>query len=94
MHKNDLIRHVAAECKLPHQTVASVINCALDTIVNEVANDRRVVLTGFGSFELRTRSPRRGVDPRTRQELRVPGSRTPGFTASVTFKNKVQEETT
>lgn len=90
MHKNELIRRVAAESHLPHQTVARVINTALRTITEEVGQGHRVVLTGFGTFELRERSARRGVDPRTGDAIDVPATRTPGFTSSATFKKRVQ----
>lgn len=89
MHKHDLIRAVAAECDLPVRTVSLVINSALDTIIEQVGNGDRVVLTGFGAFEVRHRQERRGVDPRTGVELRVPAIRTPGFTASGRFKQRV-----
>ena len=91
MHKNELIRQVARETQLPLRTVARVINQTLETVTDEVSDDQRVVLTGFGTFELRVRSVRRGVDPRTGAELTVPATRTPGFTCSATFKRRVQQ---
>ena len=90
MHKNELIKRVATQSQVPHQTVARVMNEALRTITEEVGEGRRVVLTGFGTFELRQRSARRGVDPRTGEDITVPATRTPGFTASSTFKQRVQ----
>ena len=90
MHKNQLIRQVAAEADVPHQTAARVINAALRAITDEVGQGRRVVLTGFGTFELRERSARRGVDPRTGLGITVPASRTPGFTSSGTFKRRIR----
>lgn len=92
MHKNELIRRVADESHLPHQTVSRVINEALRTITDEVGQGRRVVLTGFGTFELRERQSRRGVDPRTGETITVPATRTPGFTSSATFKQRVRIE--
>lgn len=89
MHKHDLIRAVATECDLPAQTVSLVINTTLNTITEQIAQGDRVVLTGFGAFEVRHRRERRGVDPRTGAELRVPATRTPGFTASSRFKQRI-----
>ena len=91
MHKNELIRQVATEAQLPRQTVARVINQTLRVITEEVGQGSRVVLTGFGTFELRDRSARRGVDPRTGVELIVPATRTPGFTASASFKQRIRQ---
>ncbi|HEV2528598.1 MAG TPA: HU family DNA-binding protein [Thermomicrobiales bacterium] len=90
MHKNELIRQVALQTDVPHRTVARVVNEMLRTITDEVGHGRRVVLTGFGTFELRERSARRGVDPRTGTDITVPATRTPGFTSSATFKQRVQ----
>ncbi len=91
MHKNELIRQVAAEAQLPHQTVARVINQTLRIITEEVGQGSRIILTGFGTFELRERRARRGVDPRSGAEILVPAARTPGFTASATFKQRVRQ---
>lgn len=90
MHKNELIRRVAEESGVSRQVVAEIINRALDTIADEVARGNKVVLTGFGTFEQRYRRARRGVDPRTAAEIVVPESRTPGFTASTSFKRRIQ----
>lgn len=86
MHKNELIRQVAVKCGVSRPVAGRIINEALETIVEEVSQGQKVVLTGFGTFQLRHRSARRGVDPRTAAEISVPSSRTPGFTASATFK--------
>lgn len=91
VHKNELIRQVAAETQLPYQTVARVVNQTLRTVTEEVGQGGRVVLTGFGTFEVRERRVRRGVDPRSGAEIIVPAARTPGFTASATFKQRVHQ---
>ncbi len=91
MHKNDLINRVAVETGVPRVVAARVVNSTLETIVDEIAEGRKVVLTGFGTFELRRRRQRRGVDPRTAAEITVPATETPGFTASATFKGRIRE---
>lgn len=90
MHKNDLINRVATETGVPRVVAARVLNRALDAIIDEVAAGRKVVLTGFGTFEPRQRRQRRGVDPRTAAEITVPATVTPGFTASATFKGRMR----
>lgn len=89
MHKNDLIRLVAGQTGLTNETVARVLNQTLDAIAAELAGGRRVVLTGFGTFELRERRRRRGVDPQTGADIVVEATRTPGFTASASLKQRV-----
>lgn len=90
MHKNDLIQRVANDAGVAQSVVARVLNQTFDLITDEVAAGRKVVLTGFGTFEQRTRRERRGVHPRTAAPITVPATRTPGFTAGSAFKEKVQ----
>jgi DNA-binding protein HU-beta len=60
-----------------------------DSIVEEVAAGNKVQLVGFGSFEPRTRSARKGRNPRTGEEIDIPASTTVGFSAGKTFKDAV-----
>lgn len=89
MHKNDLIRLVAAQTGLTNETVARVVNQTLEVVAAELAGGRRVVLSGFGTFELRERRSRHGVDPRTGADIVVAATRTPGFTAGASLKRRV-----
>ena len=89
MHKNDLVRRVAADCGVSRAMTARLLNRALETIAAEVAQGNKVVLTGFGTFEARHRRERHGVDPRTAADITVPATRTPGFTAGAAFKARV-----
>ncbi len=46
----------------------------MDTIVEAVAKQDKVQLVGFGTFEVRERSERKGRDPRTNKEITIPAS--------------------
>ena len=91
MQKTDFIARVAEQTGISKKAARQVIEAALDTIAQSLASDEKVVLTGFGTFELRTRQARRGVNPQTRQAMTIPASRTPGFSASTSLKNLVRE---
>ena len=36
-------------------------------------------ITGFGTFEVRERAARKGINPRTKQEIKIPASKYPAF---------------
>jgi DNA-binding protein HU-beta len=91
MQKTDFIARVAEQTGTSKKVTRQVIEAALNTIANSLANDEKVVLTGFGTFELRTRQARRGVNPQTRQAMTIPASRTPGFSASNSLKDLVRQ---
>lgn len=50
----------------------------------------KVVIPGFGTFEQRVRAARRGRNPRTGEELQIPESKSPAFSAGKTFKDSVK----
>ncbi|HET9222930.1 MAG TPA: HU family DNA-binding protein [Roseiflexaceae bacterium] len=91
MQKTDFIARVAEQTGTTKKVTRQVIEAALDTIAQSLANDEKVVLTGFGTFELRTRQARRGVNPQTRQTMTIPASRSPGFSASNSLKDLVRQ---
>lgn len=89
VHKNEFIRRVAKESGMSQAAVAQVLAAAARIIGRSLAAGEKVVWTGFGTFEMRRRSERRGINPQTRQQIVIESTRTPGFTASSAFKNRV-----
>src|SRR5690349_20039797 len=86
MHKNEFIRQLARETALPQKEVSQVIKCSIELIARTLRNGDKVVLTGFGTFEVRTRRERRGVNPQTKEGIIIASTQTPGFTASNSLK--------
>jgi DNA-binding protein HU-beta len=86
MHRTAFIRAVARETGATQAEVSQICNTALDVIARSLAQGERVVLTGFGAFEMRQRAARRGVNPRTGRSIALGVTRTPGFTASERLK--------
>ena len=91
MQKTDFIARVAEETGVSKKTARQVIEKALDMIANSLAQDEKVVLSGFGTFEMRERRERRGVNPQTRQAMTIPASKSPGFSASNNLKETVRQ---
>ena len=92
MHKNEFIRQIAKESGIPQTVVAQVLGSAVRVVARSLIAGQKVVWTGFGTFEMRTRSKRQGINPQTRQRIVIGATQTPGFTASSTFKERVLEQ--
>lgn len=88
MHKHTFIKQVARESGLSQTVVTQVLAAAVRVIARALARGEKVVWTGFGTFEVRQRSARHGINPQTRQHIVIGATRTPGFTASSTFKQR------
>jgi DNA-binding protein HU-beta len=89
MHKNEFIKLLAKESNLPQKDVNVLVRCFVDLVGRTLKDGDKVVLTGFGTFEMRTRSQRPGVNPQTKERIIIPPTQTPGFTASNTLKAAV-----
>lgn len=89
MKKSELVAAVAAKTNQKQATVESILSATLDTIVDAVAAGDKVIFTGFGSFEKRTRAARQGRNPSTREVIDIPSSSVPVFAAGKAFKDAV-----
>ena len=90
MQKTDFIKKVAERADLSQKDTKKAIDAALDIIAEALANGEKVTLTGFGTFEVRERQAREGVNPQTREKIKIEATRTPGFSASSTLKDRVK----
>lgn len=90
MQKTDFIKAVADKSGATQKATADVVNSALAVISEALARGEKVTLTGFGTFEVRERQARQGVNPQTRAMIAIPATKTPGFSASSTLKDAVK----
>jgi len=90
MQKTDFVKSVAERANVSQKEAKQVIDSALDIITESLKGGEKVTLTGFGTFEVRQRQEREGVNPQTRQKIKIAATKTPGFSASSTLKEAVK----
>ena len=90
MQKTDFVKEVAAKANMSQKDTKEVIDAALEVIAAELKKGNKVTLTGFGTFEVRKRQAREGVNPQTKKKIKIPATKTPGFSASSTLKAHVK----
>ena len=91
MKKTELIAAVAEQSGLTKKDAEKAVTAVIDTIINAVAAGDKIQLTGFGTFEQRTRNARTGCDPRTGNKIEIPASKVPAFKAGKNFKDIVNK---
>ena len=79
MNKVELVEKVASKAEITKVEATKVVNAALESITEGLAADGKVVLIGFGTFEVRTRSAREGRNPRTGEKSKIAASKVPAF---------------
>ena len=90
MNKTELIAAVAEAAGLSKKDTEAVVNAALNTITASLKKGDKVQLVGFGSFEVKKRAERTGLNPRTKQPVKISASKVPVFKAGKALKDAVK----
>lgn len=90
MNKSELVYEVTNRLVVTRKEAEDVIDCFLDLIAENLANGDKVVLSGFGTFEIRNRVSRSGVNPRTGERIDIPCQKTPAFKVGKILKDKLR----
>ncbi len=91
MNKTELIQVVANRAGVTQKVAEEVVKAFTDTISETLGRrGEKVVVTGFGTFEVRHRVQRSGKNPRTGEVITVPAQKTPAFRAGKLLKDAVK----
>jgi DNA-binding protein HU-beta len=93
VNKGGLVGEVVKRTGQTRADVSRVVDAAIDTIRDAVAQGERVALVGFGTFEKRRRSARTARNPRKPEvTIAVPARVVPAFNPGQAFKDAVAEK--
>lgn len=91
MNKRELARAVAQETDLTQSDVEGVIDAVFTAIGSALSEGDKVVLPGFGTFEVRNRSARSGRNPQTGEQIEIPASKSAAFKPATALKQLVNK---
>ncbi len=91
MNKTDLVNAVAETSELSKKDAAKAVDAVFQTIMDSLKSGDKVQIIGFGNFEVRDRSARKGRNPQTGEEIQIPASKVPAFRAGKALKDAVKE---
>ncbi len=89
MTKAELVATVADKAGLDRKASDKAVAAVFDSIKKALIEGDKVQIIGFGTFENRTRSARKGRNPRTGEEIEIPASKLPSFKAGKGLKEAV-----
>ncbi len=90
MTKADLIGKIATKAGLTKAEAAKALDSTIEAIKEALKKGEKVTLVGFGSFYVSKRKARKGRNPRTGQEIKIPATKVPKFTAGKALKDVVK----
>ncbi len=91
MNKAELIAKIAEEAELSKKSAEAALNAFIGAIEGALKKGDKVQLVGFGSFEVRKRAARKGRNPQTKEEIKIPASKAPVFKAGKALKDLVNK---
>ena len=89
MNKTELVAAVAEEAGLKKTEAEKAVEAVKNSIVKALKKGEKVQLVGFGTFEVRAREARTGINPQTKQKIKIKASKTPAFKAGKAFKDAI-----
>lgn len=90
MTKADLVDLVAKKANLTNKAAKESLQAVLDAVRDALKRGEKVVVTGFGTFSVRSRAARTGRNPQTGASIQIPARKTPGFTAGKALKKAIR----
>ena len=91
MNKSELVAAMATKANVSKKAAEESLNAMLDAVKDAMAKGDKVQLIGFGSFEVRTRVARKGKNPQTGAEMKIPACKAPVFKAGKALKDIVNK---
>ncbi len=92
LNKTELINEVAEKAGIPKKNAKAAVDSAFQVITANVAKGRNVRIAGFGSFVVKQRKKRTGINPQTKDKITIPKKKVPGFRPAAAFKDVVNKK--
>lgn len=90
MNKAQIVDQLSQDHSISKTQAEGVLNSTLDIIKKAVKKGDVVTLVGFGSFYKAKRKARKGRNPQTGAELKIPAHSVPKFRPGMEFKKSMK----
>ena len=90
MTKTELVDKMAKEAKVTKAAAAKALDSFVDGVKKALKKGDRVALIGFGTFSVTQRKARKGRNPQTGAEIKIPARKAPKFSAGSALKKAVK----
>lgn len=91
MNKSELITALSEKTGTSKKVAEESLNAFVEIVTEELKNNGKVQLVGFGTFETRKRAARKGRNPQTKEEIKIPAATVPAFKAGKVLKDIVNQ---
>lgn len=90
MNKTEYVAAVAEAAGMTKAQATIAVDACLAVITKSLKKGESVQITGFGTFEVAKRAARKGRNPATGKEIKIPASKAPKFKAGAVLKKAIK----
>jgi DNA-binding protein HU-beta len=90
MTKDELVEKISKGASISKTDAGKALSATLDSIKATLKKGQKVTLVGFGTFSVSKRKARKGRNPRTGAEIKIPAAKIPKFSAGKTLKDAIR----
>lgn len=91
MNKQQFIKAVADKANFTQKDAGIAFEAMAETIVEALKAGEKIQIAGFGTFELKERAAREGINPLTKQKVSIPACKVPTFKFGNSFKDTMNQ---
>ena len=88
MNKNDLVRAIANNAGLTLKDAGNALDGFIAAVTEELQKGEKVQISGFGSFEVKEKAAREGINPKTGEKIKIAASKVPAFKFGKAYKDQ------
>ena len=87
MNKTELVAAIAEKSGLTKKDAEKALAAFTESVEDALKKGDKVQLVGFGTFEVKHRAARTGINPQTKKPVKIAASKAPAFKAGKAFKD-------
>ena len=87
MNKTELVAAMAEKSELTKKDAEKALSAFLESVEDALKKGDKVQLVGFGTFEVKQRAARTGINPQTKKPVSIKASKAPSFKAGKALKD-------
>ena len=87
MNKTELVAAMAEKSGLTKKDAEKALTAFAEAVKDALKESEKVQLVGFGTFEVKNRAARTGINPQTGESVEIKASKAPAFKAGKALKD-------
>ena len=87
MNKKELVRAIANKCGITLKDAGIALEGFIGAITDSLKEGESVQISGFGTFDVKSKPAREGINPKTSEKIKIAASKTPTFKFGKAYKD-------